>query len=58
MNWQSWIVLGIIVAVVAAIVIHEINNRRKGKSSCACGGNCGACGVGCGCHQDALEPSE
>ena len=48
MNWQSWLVLAVIVAILVA---RGIYNRRRGRSSCSCGGNCGACGMGCGSHK-------
>ena len=51
MNWQSWLVLAVIVAILAAIAARGIYNKRRGKSSCSCGGNCGACGMGCGSHK-------
>ncbi len=51
MNWQSWLTLAILIAILAAIIARWIYNKRHGKSSCACGGNCGACGMGCGAHQ-------
>lgn len=48
MNWQSWLVLAVIIAILTAIVARGIYNKRSGRSSCSCGGNCGACGMGCG----------
>lgn len=50
MNWQSWLVLAILVAIVVAIIGRWIDNKRHGRSSCACGGNCGACGMRCHAH--------
>ena len=35
-------------AVVAAIVIHLVRNKKKGKSSCGCG--CGGCPMNGSCH--------
>ncbi|MBR7098793.1 MAG: FeoB-associated Cys-rich membrane protein [Clostridia bacterium] len=37
----------VVAAVVIWIVAVQIRNRIKGKSSCSCGGNCGACGLDC-----------
>lgn len=41
------IVSAIIVAILSAIIAVGIRNRKKGKSSCSCGGSCGSCGA---CH--------
>lgn len=45
MDWPTVIVAAIIGVIFVAIVANEIRNRIKGKSSCSCGGNCGACGA-------------
>ena len=37
-------------AVIAAIVIRLILNKKKGRSSCGCG--CDNCPMGGSCHQD------
>lgn len=50
MNWQSWLTLAILVVIVTAIIAGWIYNKRHGRSSCACGGNCGACGMHCHEH--------
>ncbi|MGN0647010.1 MAG: FeoB-associated Cys-rich membrane protein [Oscillospiraceae bacterium] len=50
MNWQSWLTLAILAAILTAIIVRWIYNKRNGKSSCGCGGNCGACGMGCHRH--------
>ena len=47
MPWLSYVLVAIIAAVFVAIVVCGIRNKIKGKSSCSCGGNCGACGL---CH--------
>ena len=39
------IVASIIGVVVLLIIVGEIRKKAKGKPSCACGGNCSACGV-------------
>ncbi|MBQ2825074.1 MAG: FeoB-associated Cys-rich membrane protein [Clostridia bacterium] len=49
MTWQTWVVLGIIVAVFSAIVIVGIRNKKKGKSSCSCG--CSGCAMKDACHK-------
>ncbi|MBO5912842.1 MAG: FeoB-associated Cys-rich membrane protein [Clostridia bacterium] len=43
MNLPTIIVASIVAAIVIAIVVFGIRNKKKGKSSCSCGGNCGAC---------------
>ena len=44
------IITGILVAaVLGAIVISGIRNRKNGKSACSCGG----CGMNCACHPSA-----
>ncbi len=43
------IISAVIGLVFVAIVVNEIIKRKKGKPSCSCGGNCGACGL---CHFD------
>lgn len=37
----------VIAALFIAVTASEIIKKKKGKSSCSCGGNCGACGL---CH--------
>ncbi len=34
---------------LAAVIVKMIIDKKKGKHSCSCGGNCGACPVGCSC---------
>ena len=48
MNWQSYLVLAIVVIIFAAIVIKGIINKKKGKSSCGCG--CSGCANKDFCH--------
>ena len=45
MDWPTIIVATIIGLIFVVIVVTQIRNRMKGKSSCSCGGNCGACGA-------------
>ncbi len=45
-NGSTLLVAGILAAVVAAIVIHLVRNKKKGKSSCGCGG----CPMNGSCH--------
>ena len=52
MNWQTIVGLIIIVSLVLVIIIKSIIDKKKGKSSCSCGGNCGACNM---CHPEASK---
>ena len=47
-NGSTLLVAGILAAVVAAIVIHLVRNKKKGKSSCGC--NCAHCAMAGSCH--------
>ena len=38
----------ILVAVVTAIIIKLIKDKKAGKASCGC--NCSHCSANCGCH--------
>ena len=33
----------VIAALFVAVIISEVKKKKSGKSSCSCGGNCGAC---------------
>ena len=45
------IIIGTIVGIVFfAIIIKGIINRKKGKSSCSCGGGCKGCAMNRTCH--------
>lgn len=48
MDWPTIIVAALVAAAFIAIVVHGVRNKKKGKSSCSCGGSCGTCGM---CHQ-------
>lgn len=51
----------IITAVIAiaflAVVVKGIIDKKNGKHSCSCGGSCGACPMGCGCHEEEEKNS-
>lgn len=51
MNLSTFIVALIVAAVFFGILAVQIRNKKNGKSSCSCGGSCGACGMECGCGQ-------
>lgn len=50
MNWPTIIIAAVIAVIFLVIVIKGIINKKNGKHSCSCGGNCGACGI-CDCHE-------
>lgn len=57
-NWISEnigniIAIVILAAVIAAIVIHLIKQKKRGKSSCGC--NCGSCPMGGSCHSNSCS---
>lgn len=43
MNLPTIIVAVIVSAIFLAIVATSIRNKKQGKSSCACGGDCSRC---------------
>ena len=47
MNAPTILVALVVLVVFTAIVARSIHNRKNGKGSCSCGGDCGACGGGC-----------
>ena len=49
----SIIIIAVIVLALGAVVAFRIINKKKGKSSCSCGGSCGACPMGAACHSQA-----
>ena len=50
--WPTIIIASLLAAVFVAIVVNEIRKKKQGKSSCNCGGSCGACGL---CHKSEDE---
>jgi len=51
----SYILIAVIASVFAAIVVCGIRNKKSGRSSCSCGGNCGACNL---CHTQSSEENK
>ena len=47
-NIANIIICAVLIAVVAAIIVSMIRNKKKGKSSCGCG--CADCPMGSTCH--------
>ena len=43
----TWIIGGILLVIVGAIVWKMVKDKRQGKSSCACGGDCAHCHASC-----------
>ena len=43
----TWIVGGVLLLIVSAIIANMIKDKKAGKGGCSCGGNCGACSGGC-----------
>lgn len=48
-NWATVLICMALVAVIAAVIVKLIKDKKKGKSSC--GGNCGCCPMGGACHK-------
>lgn len=46
------IVCAVLIAIVAAIIISTIRNKKKGRSSCGCG--CSCCPMEETCHTDKI----
>ena len=44
---ETWIVGGILVAIVALVIRKMVMDKKSGKTACACGGDCSRCK---GCH--------
>lgn len=49
-NWGSILVIGVIVAIVAAVIISRIRAKKQGKSTCGCG--CSQCSMNGLCHEN------
>lgn len=47
-NFSTIIICAILFIIVAAIIIHLVRNKKKGKSSCGCG--CENCPMGGKCQ--------
>ncbi|MBQ7810547.1 MAG: FeoB-associated Cys-rich membrane protein [Clostridia bacterium] len=50
MNWQTWVVLGVIAEVFVDIVEFGLIKKKKGKRSCSCG--CSGCAMKDACHKN------
>ena len=49
------IIAAVIAILFIAVITNEIIKKKNGKSSCSCGGNCGACGLCHGCDKEVSE---
>ena len=47
----NWIIGGVLVVIVGAVVWKMISDRRKGRHSCSCGCGCESCHGACN-HSD------
>lgn len=47
-NIATIIICAVLIAVVSAIIVCMIKNKKKGKSSCGCG--CADCPMSGSCH--------
>ena len=57
-NLATLIISMILLAVVTAIILRLIHNKRQGKSSCGCGCGCEGCSqCGGGVHPGNGEPT-
>ena len=49
-NMATIIICAVLIAVVSAIIVSMIKNKKKGKSSCGCG--CADCPMSGSCHPE------
>ena len=47
-NIATILICAVLIAVVAAIIVSMVRDRKKGKSSCGCG--CANCPISGSCH--------
>lgn len=47
-NIAAIIICAALIAVIAAIIVSMVRNKKKGKSACGCG--CADCPMGGSCH--------
>ena len=43
----TWIIGGVLIVIVGAVVWKMISDKRKGKHSCSCGCSCESCHGAC-----------
>ena len=49
-NIATIIICAVLIAIVAAILVSMVKNKKKGKSSCGCG--CADCPMSGSCHPE------
>lgn len=47
-NIVTVIICAVLIAIVSAIIVHLVKNKKNGKSSCGCG--CTDCPMSSSCH--------
>ena len=47
MNFPTIAVLTLVILLFAGLAYKAIRDKKQGKHSCACGGDCSACGGAC-----------
>lgn len=46
----------VLILIVGLIIYKMIKDKKSGKSSCSCGGNCSCCGMAGSCHTTENDP--
>ncbi len=49
-NIGTIIVCAVLLAIVTAIIIYLVKNKKAGKNSCSCGCGCTHCAMKDSCH--------
>ena len=47
MNLPTILVLTLVILLLGGIVCKSVRDKKQGKHTCACGGDCSACGGVC-----------
>lgn len=47
-NIGTILICAVLIAIIAAVVVSMLRDRKKGKSSCGC--NCAHCAMSGACH--------
>ena len=47
----TWIIGGVLIVIVGAVIWKMVSDKRKGKHSCSCGCGCEGCHGACN-HSD------
>lgn len=54
-NIGTIIVVLIVAAAVCAIIVKLVKDKKRGKSTCGCGGDCCNCHAGCSHAQNVQK---